>query len=219
MRNSLFASLALLFYCTHGSILLAQEEFTLSYDGLERTYLLDLPDGEVSGLPLVLVLHGYVSSANIIRGYSGWSDVAENGEAVVCYPQGTSDDLGINHWNANLGISDTDDIGFLSSLVETLQEQYGLSSSCTFTCGMSNGGFMSYTLACERPDLFRAIGSVTGNMSAYDQVNCNPETALPTIHLHGTLDPTVSYNQGVILDGPWSGGVGVSRMSWHIGQD
>ena len=212
MRNSLFASLALLFYCTHGSILLAQEEFTLSYDGLERTYLLDLPDGEVSGLPLVLVLHGYVSSANIIRGYSGWSDVAENGEAVVCYPQGTSDDLGINHWNANLGISDTDDIGFLSSLVETLQEQYGLNPACTFTCGMSNGGFMSYTLACERPDLFRAIGSVTGNMSAYDQVNCNPETALPTIHLHGTLDATVSYNQGVILDGPWSGGWGVENV-------
>ena len=72
---------------------------------------------------------------------------------------------------------------------------------------------MSYTLACERPDLFRAIGSVTGNMSAYDQVNCNPETALPTIHLHGTLDPTVSYNQGVILDGPWSGGWGVGYIS------
>ena len=190
----------------------AQEDFVFSYDGVERTYILDLPESETEGLPLVIVLHGYVSSAQLIRGYSGWSEIAENGEAVICYPQGTSDDFGINHWNANLGISDTDDIGFLSALVEHLQQIYGLSPQCTFTCGMSNGGFMSYTLACERPDLFRAIGSVTGNMSAYDQLNCDPSIVLPVIHLHGTLDPTVSYNQGVILDGPWSGGWGVEEV-------
>ena len=190
----------------------AQDDFFFSYDGLERTYLLDLPDANTEGLPLVLVLHGYVSSAQLIRGYSGWSDIAENGEAVICYPQGTADDFGINHWNANLGISETDDIGFLAALVEFLQESYELSPECTYTCGMSNGGFMSYTLACERPDLFRAIGSVTGNMSAYDQLNCDPSNVLPVIHLHGTLDPTVSYNQGVILDGPWSGGWGVEEV-------
>lgn len=190
----------------------AQGDFVFSHDGVERTYLLDLPEVDTEGLPLVMVLHGYVSSAQLIRGYSGWTEIAENGEAVICYPQGTSDDFGINHWNANLGISDTDDIGFLSALVEHLQQMYGLSSDCTFTCGMSNGGFMSYTLACERPDLFRAIGSVTGNMSAYDQLNCDPSNVLPVIHLHGTLDPTVSYNQGVILDGPWSGGWGVEEV-------
>ncbi|MDE0979906.1 MAG: hypothetical protein OSA78_07920 [Flavobacteriales bacterium] len=212
MWNSRFVTLVLFSFCAFGNPLSAQEEFVLIHDGLERTYLLDLPDGETEGMPLVLVLHAYVSSANIIRGYSGWADVAESGDAVVCYPQGTLDDFGFNHWNANLGISETDDIGFLSLLVETLQEQYGLSAACTFSCGMSNGGFMSYTLACERPDLFSAIGSVAGNMSAYDQVNCNPETVLPIIHLHGTLDPTVSYNQGVILDGPWSGGWGVENV-------
>jgi polyhydroxybutyrate depolymerase len=209
--------LILLFYLTCVSLLwtnviFTQVEFTLSHDGLERTYLLDLPDGDVADLPLVLVLHGYVSSAQIIRGYSGWSSIADAGHAVICYPQGTADNLGVNHWNANLGISETDDIGFLTSLVETLQETYGLKEECTFSCGMSNGGFMSYTLACERPDLFRAVGSVTGNMSAFDQLNCNPVNILPIIHLHGTFDPTVSYNQGVILDGPWSGGWGVEEV-------
>ena len=194
----------------HGVI--AQTELTFSYDGINRTYLLDLPDENTEGLPLVTVLHGYVSSAQLIRGYSGWSNIADNGNAVICYPQGTADELGINHWNANLGISDTDDIGFLSALVEYLQQNYGLNPECTFTCGMSNGGFMSYTLACERPDLFRAIGSVTGNMSAYDQSNCVPSIVLPVIHLHGTFDPTVSYDQGVILDGPWSGGWGVEEV-------
>jgi len=212
MRNFTFASIALGVFSLYALNLVGQEEFSLSYDGLDRTYLLDVPDGETEGLPLVLVLHGYVSSAFVIRGYSGWTDIAASGAAVVCYPQGTSDDLGINHWNANLGISDTDDLGFLSLLVEMLQEEYGLSEECTFACGMSNGGFMSYSLACERPDLFRAIGSVTGNMSAYDQMNCNPDNVIPIIHLHGTLDLTVSYNQGVLLDGPWSGGWGVEEV-------
>ena len=206
-------SLALVLLISYNlNVCLAQSEFVFNHNGLERTYILDVPEGETVGLPLVLVLHGYVSSAQLIRSYSGWSDIAESGEAVICYPQGTADDFGINHWNANLGISDTDDIGFVSELVEYLQESYELSADCTFSCGMSNGGFMSYTLACERPDLFRAIGSVTGNMSAYDQLNCDPSNVLPVIHLHGTLDPTVSYNQGVILEGPWSGGWGVEEV-------
>lgn len=212
MRNFYARFFAFLLLVTCTLSVCAQDEFILSYNGQERSYLLDLPAGDTQGLPLVLVLHGYLSSANIIRGYSGWPDIAESGEAVVCYPQGTSDNLGINHWNANLGISETDDLGFLSFLVEMLQDEYGLNEECTFSCGMSNGGFMSYSLACERPDLFRAIGSVTGNMSGYDQMNCNPDNVIPIIHLHGTLDLTVSYNQGVLLDGPWSGGWGIEEV-------
>ena len=61
---------------------------------------------------------------------------------------------------------------------------------------MSNGGFMSYSLACNAPSTFRAIGSVTGLMSASDFQTCNPETVVPVVHLHGTNDLTVSYTEG-----------------------
>ena len=180
----------------------AQTEQTFEYGGVERTYYLDLPDDLATGAPLVFVLHGYMGNAWNIRNYSGWTTIAANEGVAVCYPQGTLDNNGIPHWNANLDISATDDHGFLVALAQHLQETYSLSPDCTYSCGMSNGGYMSYSLACHHPNVFRAVGSVTGAMSDYDFNNCNPDEVVPVIHLHGTADFIVGYTSGVDF-GPW----------------
>jgi polyhydroxybutyrate depolymerase len=172
-------------------------QLTFEYGGVEREYYLDLPLNLADGAPLVLAMHGYTSSAATLRFYSGWSIIAGGDGAAVCYPQGTLDLGGTSHWNANLGISATDDHGFLLALTQHLQAEYGFSPDCTFACGMSNGGYMSYSLACHHPEIFRAVGSVTGAMSAYDYANCTPSVAVPVIHLHGTADDVVSYENGV----------------------
>ena len=119
----------------------------------------------------------------------------------MCYPQGTLNNNGISHWNANFGISTTDDHGFLVALAQHLHETYDLSPDCTYSCGMSNGGYMSYSLACQHPDVFKAVGVVAGAMSDYDFDNCNPEEVIPIIHVHGTADGVVDYNNGYL--GPW----------------
>ena len=168
----------------------AQIEF--EHDGLVRTYFMDAPDPIPPGAPIVLVLHGYTSSAALIRTYSNWGDLAEEEGFVAVFPQGTQDNFGVNHWNANTNSSDTDDHSFLVALVQSLQAEYNLSPECTYSCGMSNGGFMSYSLACEHPDVFSAIGSVTGVMSAADE-GCIPSEVVPVVHLHGTMDSIVPY--------------------------
>ena len=175
-------------------VVMAQDTFF--HDGLDRAYFLELPANIEPGAPLVMVLHGYASGPAVIYSYSGWSTISAAEGVAVCYPQGTLDYLGEPHWNANLGISDTDDLGFLVALAEHLQITHNLSPDCTFVCGMSNGGYMSYSLACHAPNTFRAIGSVTGLMSASDFQTCNPETVVPVVHLHGTDDLTVSYSAG-----------------------
>ena len=94
---------------------------------------------------------------------------------------------------------------------------YDLSPDCTYSCGMSNGGYMSYSLACQHPDVFKAVGVVAGAMSDYDFDNCNPEEVIPIIHVHGTADGVVDYNNGYL--GPW-GNEGIpdipssGRTSW-----
>ena len=176
----------------------AQLEF--EHNGLTRTYYMDAPDPIPAGAPLVVVLHGYTSSAILIRAYSDWDELALSEGFVAVFPQGTEDNFGINHWNANLNNSDTDDHSFLVALVQHLQAEYDLSPDCTYSCGMSNGGFMSYSLACEHPDVFSAVGSVTGAMSNTD-FGCTPEEVVPIIHLHGTSDATVPYEGGT--GGPW----------------
>lgn len=190
----------------------AQAQLEFEHDGLTRTYFMDAPDPIPAGAPIVLVLHGYTSSAQLIRAYSGWVPLALEEGFVAVFPQGTEDNFNINHWNANIGNSNTDDHGFLVALVQHLQQEHGLSTDCVYSCGMSNGGFMSYSLACEHPEVFSAIGSVTGAMSGAD-FGCTPSEVVPIVHLHGTADQTVAYDGGVGTPG-W-GGEGVPAIIDH----
>jgi len=186
-------------------LLYAQEPFVFEHDGIQRDYFLHVPEDIGENAPLVFVLHGYTSSASIIMGYSGLSAEADEHKFVVCYPQGTLDLGGTTHWNSNLNISETDDIGFLSELAGFLQTEYNLNPKHTFSCGMSNGGFMSYTLACEKPDVFKAIASVTGTMSGYDWNSCTNPTAVPVFQISGLADPTVPVDGSITTFGGWGG--------------
>ena len=91
-------------------VVMAQETFF--HDGLDRSYFLELPDNIEPGAPLVIVLHGYTSGPAVIYSYSGWSAISAAEGVAVCYPEGTLDYFGVPHWNANLGISDTDEPRF-----------------------------------------------------------------------------------------------------------
>ena len=42
-----------------------------------------------------------------------------------------------------------DDVGFISLLIDELIIEYGIDPNRVYITGISNGGFMSYTLACE----------------------------------------------------------------------
>ena len=174
---------------------------TLIHDGVIRNYMLYLPTGlAAENAPLVFNLHGYTSNANEQMFYSNMNAVAENNGFAVCYPNGTQDVQGVTHWNANLNISTTDDVGFLVALAQELQEEYQFDAERTYSCGMSNGGFMSYTLACEAPEVFKAVASVTGTMNSVTFENCDPSSVVPVLEIHGTADQTVPYDgaEGVI---------------------
>ena len=122
------------------------------YGDIDRQYFLYIPTSVEPESPLVFVFHGFTGSAEGIMEYSGMNEVAETNGFAVCYPQGTTDDYGNTffnvgysfHWNQTV-----DDVGFIIALAEYLQSHFNLSSVNTFSTGMSNGGEMSYLLACE----------------------------------------------------------------------
>ncbi len=171
--------------------LFSQQNISFAFDGLNRTYHLYIPPNLPPNAPLVFVLHGYMQDNNWAQANLSFNAIADTAGFVVCYPQGTSDILGFTHWNAGLNVSSTDDIGFLSALANFLQSNYQLNPNCTFSCGFSNGGFMSYTLACEAPEIFRAIGSVSGTMSGDTWDNCNTTNVTPVLQFHGVDDGTI----------------------------
>ena len=167
-------------------------DFFINHNGLNRMYTLYKPDNLKEKAPLVFILHGYTSNSTNIMNYSAMNSIADQHGFMVCYPQGTRNlYTGQTHWNANLiEMSSVDDSAFLKDLAKKLQAEYDLSDKNTFVGGMSNGGFMSYTLGCERSDTFKAIASITGTMSGYDWRNCNPGK-VPVLQISGTNDMVV----------------------------
>jgi len=178
---------------------------TFDHDGVTRQYILYLPDNLPENAPLVFVLHGYIFNAPGIMASTGMNHVADKNGFAVCYPQGTLDEDGKTHWNARFNISKTNDIGFLTELAKFLQLEYNLNPQRTYICGHSNGGFMSYTLACEAPDVFNAIASVAGTMSGYTWNNRNISEPIPILQIHGLDDKIIPIDGSLNSSGGWGG--------------
>jgi len=161
-------------------------------DGVYRNYILHVPTGYSAATqhPLVLNLHGYTSNASQEQLYTQMDVTADANNFLVVYPNGIS-----NYWNS-FGAG-ADDVKFLDSLIERIKHSYTIDTTSIYSCGMSNGGFMSYTLACLLSHKIAAIASVTGTMSNYNLSHCTLKHKMPVLDIHGTADPTVNYATGV----------------------
>lgn len=159
-----------------------------------RDYILHVPPGYNASVPtpLALNLHGYTSNAQQQQFYSGFDSDADTAGYIVVYPNGIA-----NAWNSgwnNPYYSGVDDVGFLSALIDTISESYNIDDCRVFSTGMSNGGFMSYRLACELENKIAAVASVTGSMTDSMMFYCQNTRAVAVMELHGTADNTVPYN-------------------------
>lgn len=178
---------------------------SLTFGGLTRSYRLHLPTNYTgtTAVPLVFNLHGYTSNAFQQELYSEMNAVADTAGFIVCYPDGVN-----NAWNSGFTLpyySGVDDVGFISTLIDVLSGQYNIDAARVYSCGMSNGGYMSYRLACDLEDRIAAIASVTGSMTLIQQLNCNCNRPVPTLQIHGTADATVPYIGG-------SGSMGIADV-------
>jgi polyhydroxybutyrate depolymerase len=144
-------------------------------------------------VPLVFNLHGYTSNVAQQMLYGNMTNQSDDSGFILVYPQGLEDGNGITHWNAGWGTG-VDDLGFISALIDSMALDYSINENRVFSCGMSNGGFMSYYLACQLSDKIAAVASVTGAMYVGFGNTCTSTVAVPVLEIHGTADPTVPYN-------------------------
>lgn len=169
---------------------------TIQVAGLDRYYRVYTPamyDGSMP-VPLLLNLHGYSSNAFQQEFYGEFRNIADTANFIIVCPDGTTDGFGFQFWNCftadNIGV---DDVQFLSQLIDTISAEYTIDANRIYSTGMSNGGFMSYTLAGELSDRIAAVASVTGSIS-YDRFPAiAPSHPTPVMEIHGTADGTVPY--------------------------
>ncbi len=163
--------------------------------GIYRSYRLYVPTiyTGTSARPLIINMHGYTSNAQQQQLYSNFMPIADTANFLMVFPNGTYSS-GQRFWNAGLSATLVDDIGFISHLIDSLKAQYNIDMNSVYSTGMSNGGFMSHTLACELSNRITAIASVTGGIFTTQYgTYCHPTRPVPVMQIHGTADPTVPY--------------------------
>ncbi len=146
--------------------------------------------------PVIINMHGYTSDALQQMLYTNMNAFADTAGFIVVYPYGTKDTLGYRYWNAGFSSIGANDVFFLDSLIKHLIATKRIDPEGVFFCGLSNGGIMSYYMACFSESKIRGIGSVAGSpLTSWFPCLAKP---VPVIHFHGTADSTVPYNGGYI---------------------
>lgn len=185
---------------------------TFSFNNEARYYSHYTPENLAQGAPVVFFLHGYMGYAREYQRQFGLDSLADEHGFGVIYPQGTWDENWVPHWNADLEISEVDDLGYLVALAEHVQQTHGYDVERTYTSGISNGGFMSYTLACRAPNTFRAMASIIGTMSKRTWEECTPQPPISVLQISGALDTVVPIDGSMDEEGGWGGAPPISEV-------
>jgi polyhydroxybutyrate depolymerase len=155
-------------------------------------------DDHTNAHPLVILLHGYSATGQIQDFYLDFSPRAASRGFIAVVPEGTVNPGGLQYWNASPGWccdfldSGVDDAGYLLGLVTEAKSRFNIDAARVYLVGHSNGGFMSYKLACEHADVFAAIVSIAGAMPLAE-ADCAPSEAVSVLQVHGTLDTVINF--------------------------
>jgi polyhydroxybutyrate depolymerase len=154
-------------------------------------------------MPLVVMLHGYTSSGSLQEAYFQFQRLAEERGFLYVHPDGTIDARGAPYWNAtdaccNLTGGNAHDERYLLALIEEIEGTYAVDPAQIYFAGHSNGGFMSYRMACDHADKIAAVASLAGATFA-DVERCRPSEPVSVVQIHGTDDAVIAYDGGDIL--------------------
>ena len=167
-----------------------------------RPYMLLVPDSydPATPTPLVVMLHGYGVTGVIQATYFRLLDDADEHGYLLAYPDGTPDAGGNRFWDAtdaccNFAGAPVDDVAYLSALLDDVEASYNVDPDRIYFMGHSNGGFMSYRLACDIGERIAAVASLAG-ATWNDPTACPAAAPVNVLQIHGTDDRTIGYDGG-----------------------
>jgi polyhydroxybutyrate depolymerase len=157
-----------------------------------RTYSLALPRADGRRHPMVLVFHGFSSSAAAIDADTSLDKLGVARGDIVVTPDGSSNP---RTWNFISGASGSsaDDFGFVDTLVAHLEQTVCVDSKHIDATGHSAGSAFVGFLACHKPYRFAAIAMVSATIPS----TCPPSVVQSVLSVHGTADTTVLYDGGL----------------------
>ncbi len=173
--------------------------------GIKRSYHLFNPSQKANS-PIIFLFHGNGGSADNIAGlshvkapYIPWFDIAANEGLILVIPDGTIGPKNSKGWNDCRNdaprIPASDDVGFITTLLDTLKTSLRFDDRKVFMVGTSNGGHFVMRLAQEIPHRMTAFASIVASGPANSK--CSTSTIpVSALFMNGTADPLVPYLGG-----------------------
>jgi len=176
---------------------------TITVGGVSRTYLLHQPPAYngSTAYPVVFVLHGMGGHGQAMETVTGMSEKADAEKFIVVYPNGLGDP---SRWSSLINPANpnpTDDVGFLTALLDRIEHDFKIDQKRIYFCGFSAGAMMSYRMGAELGNRIAAIGIASGTVGTVQPNGSvatipKPVGPLPVIAFHGKKDTHIYYNGG-----------------------
>ena len=209
--RTLVAMIALV-SCSAGAQQPAWQQRSLVHGGATRIWNEIVPPACASPrarCPLLVALHGGGGRANGAQ-FAAGTGLAAAGAArgyIVVAPDALGDNWNDGRPQLAAGI---DDVGFIRGMLADVRGRAGVDPARIFATGASNGGLMSYRLACEAGGTFRAVAPVIANMSVNLIEHCRPTGSFSIFMIPGTADRLIPYPGGAVAPGRIDRGTVVS---------
>jgi polyhydroxybutyrate depolymerase len=184
------------------TLVTAGERRSVQIDGLIRTYTQIVPEACLSQATKCAIVFGFhgggikgVSGAQFDKS-TGMSTAAQKRGFILILPDARS-----TNWNdGRPEVGETaDDVGFVKAIFAAIRrEKLAYDPARVFATGMSNGGHMSFRLACEMDDTFSAIAPVSASLGIVTAKTCKPTRPISILNIYGTADPISPYKGGTI---------------------
>ncbi len=176
--------------------------------GNTREYAVHVPTGYSGSTPVpaLFCIHGLAQNPVMFCLDTGvaWPTKADQEGFVVIMPNGY-----MNSWNAGTCCGGAvsaglDDVSLMRAIFAEVGKHVNIDLRRVYATGLSNGGYLSYRLACEASDLFvavapsaGAIGTAAiggGTATTSDLATCAPTQKISILDIHGTSDPLIPYS-------------------------
>ena len=176
----------------------------INVDGLNRQYLIYLPDGfsNDENMPVMMWHHGGGGTANGGVYEADFRSLADSERFIAVYAQAYPDVLeGCTCWgyeepggysNGNYEI----DLAYTSALIDDLVETYNADRDRIYAGGYSMGGSYVWDLACVKSDEIAAVAPVAASCYPWTFAACDSAAPTAVCHILGTNDFYAPYDGG-----------------------
>lgn len=150
-----------------GSLKVGDNNQSITSGGESRTFIVHVPAGYTgnSPVPVILDFHPLGGTGSSQASSSGWKSKCDSVGCIAVFPDSSKSKASDNSWNAgycctNAQKNQVNDVQFARDIIKWLETNACVDAKRIYASGGSNGGGMTYRMACEAADVIAAVAPV-----------------------------------------------------------